>query len=391
MVQFKRTTATEKILQLSKRIRAVQGGTSASKTISILMCLIDDAQTDTSPTISSVVSESMPHLRRGAMRDWQTIMESQSYFDDNRWDKTNSIYTCETGSKIEFFGADESEKVKGARRDRLFLNEANNIKFETFNQLEVRTKEYIFLDWNPTAEFWWDSDVKHWSDTEHIILTYRDNEGIDPRVRDSIERRKYNASWFRVYGDGLLGEIEGRIYKNWKIFDELPHEAQLIGYGLDFGYTNDPTSIVAIYYYNGGYIFHEIGFSRGLTNRLIADIFKMHPSAPIIADSAEPKSIAELREYGLTVIPATKGKGSVTQRIQFVQGLSCGVTKHSVNIIKEYRNYCWEVDKDGRSLNIPDHEYSHSMDAISYGMQIKRSVEPIKQYVQPDYESPSLR
>src|SRR3990167_5047734 len=157
---FSETTATKKIISLKKRIRAVPGGTSASKTISILLYLIARAQSDKKATLTSIVSESFPHLRRCAMRDFLTILKEHNYFRDKRWDITNSVYTFETGSQIEFFSVDQPEKVRGARRDRLFINEANNIPFSAFEELEVRTKEFIFLDWNPTNEFWYYTDVK---------------------------------------------------------------------------------------------------------------------------------------------------------------------------------------------------------------------------------------
>src|SRR6476661_42479 len=194
---FQLTTATKKISRLKKRIRAVQGGTSASKTISILLLLIDLAQRDTTPTITSVVSESFPHLKRGAIRDFLQIMQEHQYFKEANWNKTDCIYTFETGSKIEFFSADQPTKVRGPRRDRLFINEANTVPYETFEQLEVRTKEFVFLDWNPTTEFWFYTEVLgKRDDVEHIIITYQDNEALDPAIVRSIEQRKANKNWF---------------------------------------------------------------------------------------------------------------------------------------------------------------------------------------------------
>lgn len=366
---YARTTAYRKIKSLSKRIRIVQGGTSASKTVSIMLYLIASAQCDSMPTLTSVVAESFPHLRRGAMRDFLMIMKEHGYYKDNLWDRTNNIYTFETGSQLEFFSVDQPEKVRGARRDRLFINEANNVNKEAFDELEVRTKEYIFVDYNPTNEFW-AMEIQHErSDTEFIILTYKDNEALSDEIINSIEQRKNRKGWWQVYGLGLLGEVEGRIYRDWKIIDEIPHEARLERFGLDFGYTNDPTAIVAIYYYNGGYILDEVCFMKGLSNKQIADILMNQPRKGLtVADSAEPKSIDEIRSYGLLIQPTVKGKDSVNQGIQLVQDQSISVTKQSVNIIKEYRNYLWLHDKDGRVINEPDHLYSHSMDAIRYGL-----------------------
>lgn len=346
------------------------GGTSASKTISILLLLIDLAQRDKKPTLTSVVSESIPHLKRGAMRDFKRIMQEHRYWNDDRWNATDSIYTFETGSQIEFFSSDNGDKLRGARRDRLFINEANNVSFDAFQQLEVRTTEFVFLDWNPTTEFWFYTDVQNMrDDVETITVTYKDNEALDPRVIKSIEQRRNNKAWWTVYGLGQLGEVETRIYTGWQIIDEIPHEARLERYGLDFGYSNDPTAIVAIYYYNGGYIWDEIAYQKGLSNKNIADILKNVPKALVIADSSEPKSIDEIKSYGISILPANKGAGSVLQGIQKVQQQRISVTKRSVNIIKEYRNYVWVTDRDGRIINVPIDLNNHAMDAGRYATE----------------------
>lgn len=367
---YAQTTATDKIEAMTKRIRIVQGGTSASKTISILLYLIARAQTDVTPTLTSVVSESFPHLRRGCIRDFLNIMQAHKYFKDAQWNKSESTYTFETGSKIEFFSADQSDKLRGARRDRLFINEANNVSLDAFDQLEVRTREFVFIDYNPTTEFWCFTEIEpKRTDCEKIILTYLDNEALDDNTVMSIEQRRINKAWFQVYGMGLLGEVETRIYKGWQIIDEVPFEARLERFGIDFGYTNDPTAIIALYYYNGGYIVEELAYQNGLVNKQIADIIKAQEKKAItIADSAEPKSIDELRLEGLAVLPSKKGQGSILQGIQFVQSQKISVTKSSINIIKEYRNYVWVTDKDGKIINEPDHLFSHSMDAIRYAI-----------------------
>jgi phage terminase large subunit len=195
-----------------------------------------------------------------------------------------------------------------------------------------------------------------------------DNEALSPEIIASIEQRKNRPGWWQVYGLGQLGEVEGKIYKNWAIIDEIPHEARLERYGLDFGYSNDPTAIVAIYYYNGGYILDEITFQKGLSNKQIADILKNHEVALVIADSAEPKSIDEIASYGVTIARAQKGKDSIVHGIALVQAQRISMTKRSVNVIKEFRNYLWLTDKNGKILNEPDAGFDHSMDAIRYGL-----------------------
>lgn len=369
MALFQLTTATRKILALKKRIRAIQGGTSASKTISILLYLINKAQSEDNLVIS-IVSESLPHLRRGAMQDFLLIMDNHNYFKDNRWNKSEFTYQFETGSKIEFFSVDQPDKVKGARRDVLFINEANNIPFETFNQLEVRTKNEVWLDWNPTNEFWFYSELLgKRDDIDHIILTYKDNEALDQNIVRTLELRQGNKNWWQVYGLGQLGEVEGKIYKDWQIIDQLPHEARLERYGLDFGYSNDPTAIVGVYKYNGGFILDEVCFQKGLSNKQIADILNNLPKALVKADSAEPKSIDEIKSYGIQILPAHKGVGSVNQGIAFVQDQRISITKQSTNIIKEYRNYLWQTDKDGKIINTPEQGFDHSLDAIRYALE----------------------
>lgn len=363
------TTATRKIKRLNKRIRAIPGGTSASKTVSILLFLIASAQSDTTPTLTSIVAESFPFIRRGPMRDFLAILKEHNYFKDSHWDITNSTYTFETGSKIEFFSVDQPEKVRGARRDRLFINEANNVPFTAFEELEVRTKEFIFLDWNPSSTFWYYEEVKDKrNDVEELTLTYKDNEALSQEIIDSIEQRKNRLDWWRVYGLGLLGVIEGRIYRDWQIIDEIPFEARLERFGLDFGYSNDPTVIVAIYYHNGGYILDEVCYQKGLSNKQIADILLNQRKCLTVADSAEPKSIDEIRSYGVNIMPTTKGKDSVVQGIQMIQDQPIRITKHSLNGIKSNRNYMWSKDKDGRIINVPDHLWSDFADAMRYGM-----------------------
>lgn len=365
---FQRTQATSKLEALTKRIRGVSGGTSASKTISILLILINYAQTHENETIS-VVSESFPHLKRGAMRDFLNIMEMHHYFKEDRWNRSDYIYTFETNSKIEFFSADQPSKVRGPRRDVLFINEANNIPYETYTQLEVRTSKIIWLDWNPVNEFWWYTEVVPHQEHDFVTLTYKDNEGLSPEIVKAIESRQYNKAWWQVYGLGQLGELEGKIYKDWQIVDDIPHEARLERYGLDFGYSNDPSSIIGIHYYNGGYILDEITYQKGLSNKQIADILSNLPRALTIADSAEPKSIDEIKSYGINILPTVKGRDSVLQGIQYVQDQKVSMTKRSLNLIKEYRNYMWEIDKDGKIINEPIGIYNHAMDAVRYGFE----------------------
>ena len=367
---YSKTTAYQKIKKLNKRIRAVPGGSSASKTVSILLYLIACAQNDTTPTVTSVVSESIPHLKRGAMRDFKNILKAHNYWKDANWNVQDSTYTFETRSIIEFFSTDNGDKLRGARRDRCFMNEANNCTFEAFEQLEIRTNDFFFLDWNPTNEFWYYTEVKDArNDVEELTLTYKDNEALDKQIITSLEQRKHRRGWWQVYGLGQLGEVEGRIYTGWNEIESIPNEARLERYGVDFGYHPDPAAIVAVYFYNGGYILDEITYQLEMSNREMAETLKNLPRALIVADNAEPKSIAELKMYGLNIVPTLKGKDSKKYGIKSVQDQKISVTKNSVSLLKEYRNYLWAVDKEGHILpGIPEDGNDHLLDATMYAI-----------------------
>lgn len=388
---FTHTTAVSKIIGLKKRIRVIQGGSSAGKTVGIVAYLIARAQSDKTPTLTSIVSESLPHLKRGAMLDFLNIMQQHGYFQDARWNKSDFVYEFENHSKIEFFSIDQPRKVRGPRRHRLFINEANNTPFESFEQLEIRTEEFVIIDYNPTAEFWAHLELigkRH--DTDFLILTYKDNEVLSPAIVASLESRQHRKEWWKVYGLGQLGDVEGRIYSDWNIIDEIPHEARLERYGLDFGYSQDPTAIVALYFFNGGYIADEITYQKGLLNKHIADILLNLPvRALAIADSAEPKSIDEIKLHGVSILPCEKGADSVRNGIALVQGERMSMTRRSVNLIREYRNYLWAVDRNGNviSPNVPESGEDHLMDALRYAMtSIRRPVQQdVSVYIPNDY------
>jgi phage terminase large subunit len=366
------TTAVRRAMAMKGRLRILQGGSSAGKSLAVLLVLIHTAQ-KTKGKLISIVSESFPHLKRGVMRDFIAVMEEQGYYKDNSWNRTDSIYTFETGSKIEFFSADQSDKVRGPRRDILFINEANNIGYETYTQLAIRTKDYIFIDYNPVSEFFVHTEILPKSDpgTNFQIFTYKDNEALSPVIVQELESRRGNKNWALVYLDGQLGAVEGRIYTNWAIIDEIPHEARLVRRGLDFGYSNDPAALVDIYYYNGGYILNEQLYQKGLTNKPLADFITNleEPATLIMADSAEPKSVAELKLYGLNILGVEKGPDSIRKGISFLQEQVVSVTKSSVNLIREYRGYMWASDKDGNFLREPTKGNEHLLDAARYGME----------------------
>jgi phage terminase large subunit len=367
---FLRTTSTNKILKLKKRVRIIQGGTSAAKTYGILSVLIARASAIHGLEIS-VVAESIPHLRRGALKDFIKLMKWMNKWHENQFNKSLLTYQFLNGSSFEFFSADDSSKLRGARRDVLYINECNNVTFESYNELAIRTKKAIYLDFNPANEFWVHTELKDEQDSDFLILTYKDNEALDNSIVQQIEKNRlkaetsaYWANWWRVYGLGEIGMLEGVIFSNWKTIDILPKEANLIGIGLDFGYTNDPTAIIEIYNYNGQRIINELKYQTGMLNSDIANALPKH--VPVYADSSEPKSIEEIKRYGITIKGVTKGKDSINYGIDVMQRNEYLVTSNSTNLIKELRAYCWDTDKQGTRLNKPIDTNNHAIDALRY-------------------------
>lgn len=364
---MKTTTAFRKILDLNKRTHAVQGGTSASKTYSILQQWILKAYKNNEKFkgVNSIVAESMPHLKRGAMRDFFNILKSDNLYSERFHNKSDSIYTI-NDSVFEFFSVDQDDRLRGARRNNLFINECNNVSYNAFTELEIRTEHNVWLDYNPVAEFYVHSQLIGQEDVDFLKLTYKDNEMLSPNIIKSIESRKTNDNWWRVYGLGEIGSLDGIVFSNYKIIDTLPTDARLLGYGLDFGFTNDPTTIVAVFYMDGQYIFDEVCYLTGLTNQDIARILLSEPRGIVLCDSAEPKSIKELQLRGIVAKGADKGKGSIKYGIDLIKSEQFNVTKRSINLIKELRNYQWKTDRDGKSLNVPIDIFNHGIDAMRY-------------------------
>ena len=372
---YKRTTAVNKILSLKKRKKVIPGGTSAGKTIAILIILISIAAKYRNKEIS-VVSESIPHLRRGALKDFLSIMKNTGRYIDKNYNRTRLTYEFETGSYIEFFGADQEDKLRGARRHILYINEANNITFEAYNQLTIRTSEDIYIDFNPSNEFWAHTDVIGDNDVDTITLTYKDNEALPATIVQDIESKKEKAktsnywdNWWKVYGLGQLGILDGVIFDNWSTIDKLPSESKLIGYGMDFGFTNDPTTLIACYRLDKEIIWDELIYETGMKNKDITDRMKVlgvHSRDFIVADSAEPKSISEINSRGYKIAPAKKGRDSILFGISILQEYQMKVTSRSTNVINELRRYSYDKDKTGKTLNRPIDQYNHAIDAMRY-------------------------
>ncbi|MCK5019557.1 MAG: terminase large subunit [Candidatus Peribacteraceae bacterium] len=363
--------------QGGKRRVLNEGGTYSSKTWSILQFLIFIAQHTKRKLLISVVSESLPHLKRGAIRDFFKILD-ESQDNNSRYNKTEHTYTFGEGI-IEFFGADEADKVRGPRRDILFINEGNNVPWETARGLDIRTAKFTFVDWNPVSEFW---AHEYWigqPENAFIHSTYLDAlDVLPPEVIANIESNKdKDPNWWNIYGLGLIGKVEGLVYPFFSQIDVL-FDGDVF-YGLDFGYSNDPTSLVKCVIRGDALCCEELIYEKGLTNDAIA--YRMGELGvqrfdEIFADSAEPKSIEEIYQHGFNIKPAPKGPGSVEYGHQKVRQYKQFWIKDSVNCIKEQRNFRYIEDKNGKLTDKTTHTFSHGMDARRYGVMGK--FEPIE-------------
>ena len=312
------------------------------------------------------------------MRDFLNIMKETGRYFDERFNKTESKYTFSNGSYIEFFSADEPSKLRGARRDILYINEANNIPYEAYQELSIRTRSDIYIDYNPTRTFWAHTELLNDDDADFIILNYKDNEALDSNTINEFKIAQKKAltsdfwsNWVKVYVDGEIGSLEGTIYTNWSIINDIPEEARLLGLGIDFGFTNDETAAVAVWKWNDELIIDEIIYQRGLTNPQIASLLKQKGYInDVWCDSAEPKSIAELKSMGIKAYGVDKGKDSVMFGISVVQQFKLNITKWSHNTIKELENYIW-LKKGGETTNTPADAFNHSMDAMRYIIMTK--------------------
>jgi phage terminase large subunit len=369
---------------MTARKRVVQGGTSGGKTHGIIPIEIDYCIKHPK-TLTTFVAESIPAVKSGCVKIFKDVMEDTKRWRQDSWLGSPMQYTFSNGSIIEFKSFPNIGTAKAAgKRDRLFLNEANHIPFLVADALMIRSRE-TWIDFNPDNEFWAHTETLQEPNSEFLLLTYLDNESCPEETIQDLEikmgkafydvnkdwndkkniKNEYWANWCRVYVKGEIGNLEGVIFNNWQQIDNLPPEARLLGYGLDFGYSNDPTAIVEVYKYNDKRILNQICYEKGLSNKQISTFITTN--MPCYCDSAEPKSIRELQDYRINAYGVTKGKDSINYGIQIIQDCEYLVTSSSLNLITELRKYAWAKDKvTNEKQNKPIDNWNHAIDAWRY-------------------------
>lgn len=361
-----------------------QGGTSSGKTYAILQVLFAKAISET--CIITVVGQDIPNLKVGALRDAIDIHNGDDAIKQQVvfYNRSDRVFSFMNGSIMEFNSYDNDQDAKSGKRDYLFVNEANGIQYNIYEQLSLRTRKQVYIDYNPDTSFWVHDKIIPLPNAELIISDHRHNPFLSDKIRDKIEGLKLkDLDLWKVYARGITGRIEGLIFKKWYILNEDFSNKNLIGYGIDFGFTNDPTTLLEVRMQDGELYVKELIYETGLTNQDIStkmEALGVSKSALIVADSAEPKSIEELRRLRWTIDGVKKGKDSVMFGINLLKGYAINVHASSVNLIKELEQYKWKVNKNGDSLNVPIDEYNHAIDALRYLIMHKFSKKGYGQY-----------
>lgn len=366
-----------------KPIIVHQGGTSSGKTYAVLQYLILECASK-EDLVVTVVGQDIPNLRVGAYRDAQNIVNADPFFQQELADhnKSNRVFTFKNGSRMEFNSYADSVDARSGKRTHSFFNEANGISEEIFEQISLRTSQKVILDFNPSASFWCHEKLQGREDVDWFVSTFRNNNYIQDSIRDKIMSyeptpeniKKGTANQYRwqVYGLGEVGRLEGLVLPNFEVTNEFPEDYKWKVYGLDFGFTNDPTALVEIRYSHGNLYWKQHIFKRGLTNQSIARIIKdLDIKDEIIADSAEPKSIAEIRREGVHIKPTKKGKDSVMYGIQLLQDYKNMIHVGSKDIITEFNSYIWAKDRNGLPTNKPIDSNNHAIDAGRYAIMMR--------------------
>ena len=361
------------------RIAILQGGTRSGKSYSAIQYLITKAIEEPGVMIS-VVRKSFPSLRISALRDFKNILKEWDIWNEDSWYASENSYTFDNGSSIEFLSVQDSERRKGTKRNYLFIDEANELNYEDYFQLSIRTTDKIILAYNPSfpTNHWIFQQVLTHPEATRYITTYRDNPFLDDTLVAEIERlEETSPSYWKVYGLGIEGVVEGLIFDNVEVVDIIPEEAELLGYGIDFGYSNDPTALVALWKTAEGILFDEICYMKGLLSNQIANFiraaYNQFGKKEVIADSSDPRLIEEIFRNGINIKPAVKGPDSILAGIDLMKQHKIFLTKKSENLVNEYYSYTYKKNKNEEWLNEPIDTNNHAIDACRYISTFKLS------------------
>ena len=357
--------------EASHHVVVNQGGTSSGKTYAIEQVLFTLACQNTRQVIT-IVGQDIPNLKAGAMRDAQSIVSHSPHIQSmiRTFNKSDRVYEFHNGSIIEFKSYDDAQDAKSGKRDYLFVNEANGFSWDVYNELALRTRKRIFLDYNPNAAFWVHDRLIGKEDVQLLISDHRHNPFLDDNTHQKIESiRNEDEEQWKVYARGLTGKVTGLVFTNWLLCDAIPRQARRLAYGLDFGYTNDQTGLLEVYLQNGELWVNELLYETSLTNQDIDQRMQaagISKTTEIVADSAEPKSIEELRRLGWNIAGAQKGGDSILNSIDILRRYRINVTRQSTNLRKELSRYQWKTDTTGRPLNVPTDTWNHLIDPLRY-------------------------
>ncbi|HTI58446.1 PBSX family phage terminase large subunit [Mucilaginibacter sp.] len=348
-----------------------QGGTNSGKTYAILQVLFCLAAQRSNQVIT-ITGQDIPHLKSGVLRDALGIYSGSVQLAKKirAYNKSDRIFKFYNGTIIEFKSYADAQDAKSGKRDYLFVNEANGINWEIYSELALRTRKRIYIDYNPNSAFWVHDNLLGGPGVQLIISDHRHNPFIGQTVRDKIEslKEKDEKRW-RVYARGMTGRVKGLVFDNWHICETIPTGARFIAAGLDFGFSNDETGCIEVYKQNGELWINELLYEKGLTNTDIAKKLTetgLRKSADIIADSAEPKSIEELRRLGWHISPARKGRDSVKNSIDILRRYKLNITRGSTNLRNELSRYKWKTEHSGRVINEPVDTCNHLIDPLRY-------------------------
>lgn len=366
-LNLKGTRILNENLNAKTKIVVNQGGTRSGKTIALLQLIIIQAL-QSNNKVFTIVRKSFPSLRQSVLRDFVNLLIEYDLYSEERHNKSEQVFKF--GSNIiEFVSLDQPQKKRGTKRDILFINECNELSYEDYFQLIIRTNEKIYMDFNPSDEFHWIYDkVLTRDDCTFIKSTYKDNPFLEQSLIDEIERLKdTDSNYWNIYGLGERGVSQSIIFPNIQIVENF--DGEHLGYGLDFGYAIDPSAMVQVFKKDDKLYFKELFYERKLTNDMIAKRFSelgVDRRTSIYADSAEPKSIAEIHRFGWNIKPTIKGRDSINIGIDILRRYKLYVDKSSLNLIKEFRTYKYEITKDGITTTKPIDRDNHGIDAIRY-------------------------